>query len=293
MPITYDTPLWRPPSEAESLILQATIGCSYNRCSFCSMYRTKSFRARPLADVLGDIDRVARAMPDVRRIFLADGDALVLPVPHLEAILDHAAARFPHLARVSCYAMPVNLIEKSTEDLSRLREKKLGILYYGIESGAAGIQRRITKGATPKVMVEGLLKARAAGLKVSATVVLGLGGKRHWQEHVDGTLDLLARAPLNFLSTLILGLDESIALEFRRKFGDDFEPQDDFGTLDELERLIQDLAPPRPLIFRSNHASNALALAGNLPKDRGLLLATIAAARARLIPLRPRWVRGY
>ena len=183
MLIDYDMPLWRPPSEADSFIVQATLGCSFNRCSFCAMYRTKSFVIRPLAQVQAEIQAMARAHSGVSRVFLADGDALASPVEHLSAILQALRAAFPRLERVSSYALPANLLKKSVEELRQLRDGGLALLYYGIETGSADLLKRITKGATPEAMAAGLDKAKAAGLKVSATVILGLGGRAYWREH--------------------------------------------------------------------------------------------------------------
>lgn len=291
--VDYDMPLYRPPSEGRNLIIQATLGCSYNRCSFCSMYRGKTFQARPREDVFADIDRAARVWPDAHRVFLADGDALVLPTDDLLAILDKLDRTLPDLQRVSSYALPANLIKKSTDELAALRQRKLTLLYYGIESGSHDIQKRVTKGASPKAMVDGLDKARDAGMKVSAMVILGLGGRRRWRDHIDGTIELVNRAPLSYLSTLQLHLDEEVEAEFMAKFREPFEWQDDAGILEELEHLVAHVEPPGPLIFRSNHASNALPLAGTLPKDRDKLLAALALARQGAVALRPDWARGY
>lgn len=291
--LAYDMPLWRPPSEGRNLIIQATIGCSFNRCSFCSMYRSKQFRARSLDEVFADIDRAAKIWPEATRVFIADGDALVLPVEQLHRILDRLAESFPALTRVSSYALPANLIRKSVEELESLAARKLSLIYYGIESGSHDILKRITKGASPRAMIDGLTKAKEAGLKVSATVILGLGGRARWREHIEATADLVNRVAPNYLSTLQLGLEPVVRAEFFRKFGEPFEFQDDAAILEEQEHLIARLDPPSPVIFRSNHASNALPLAGTLPKDRERLLAAIAAARAGEIPLRPDWARGY
>lgn len=293
MLIDYDMPLWRPPSEANSFILQATLGCSFNRCSFCSMYRTKQFAVRPLEPVQAEIRAMARAYPGLRRVFLADGDALVAPTDHLLAILESLHAAFPRLERVSSYALPANLLKKSVEELTRLREGGLTLLYYGIETGAADLLKRITKGATPEAMIAGLTKAKEAGLRVSATVILGLGGQTYWREHIDATANLVNRVELDYLSTLQLMIDPSIHDEFHRKFREPFQAQDDRALLVEQARLIERLNPPKPLVFRSNHASNALALAGELPRDRERLLAQLRQALAGALPLRPEWLRGY
>ena len=291
--LDYDMPLWRPPSEGDNLIIQATIGCSFNRCGFCSMYRSKQFRARPLADVFADIETAAALWPEAHRVFLADGDALVLPLDDLLRILDKLAEALPNLARVSSYALPANLIKKSVEDLAALKSRRLSLLYYGIQSGSADILRRVTKGASPRAIAEGLGRAHDAGLKVSATVILGLGGRKRWRDHIDGTAELINQCAPTYLSTLQLGLDATIEAEFRSRFGEPFETQDDAGMLAEQSRLISQLDPPRPVIFRSNHASNALPLAGVLPRDRDALLATLDAARAGEVALRPRRLRGH
>ncbi len=286
-------PVYRPPSEANNLIIQATLGCSFNRCTFCSMYRGKTFRARPLGEVYADIDRAASLLPDTRRVFLADGDALTLDADHLLRILDHLRKRLPRLTRVSCYALPANLLKKSINELTQLRSQRLRLIYYGIETGCAHLLKRIGKGATPRGMLEGLQKAFAADLKVSATVILGLGGRKYWQDHIDGTLELLSQAPLSYLSTLQLGLEDSVESEFMAHFSEPFQWQDDEGMLEEQARLIAGLNPPRRVVFRSNHASNSLALAGTLPDDREKLLAELKEAQGGNVALRPLWMRGY
>ncbi len=292
MDLLYVMPLFRPPSEGGNLIVQATLGCSFNQCSFCAMYRSKHYVERPLDAVFADIRRAAADWPDAHRVFLADGDALALPTEHLLAILRELAAALPRLTRVSCYATPGNLQRKSAEELALLREHKLSLLYVGIESGSDLILKKITKGATQRRMAEVLHKAHASGMKVSATVILGLGGTQHGDEHIDGTIVLLNSAPVTYLSTLQLYLDESIVEEFHRKYGEPFEMPDDLAILKEQERLISGLNPPQPVVFRSNHASNALALAGNLPRDREKLLLQLREAMAGHRPLRPYYVRG-
>ncbi|HRF63754.1 MAG TPA: radical SAM protein [Candidatus Competibacter sp.] len=293
MLIDYDMPLWRPPSEANSLILQATLGCSFNRCSFCSMYRVKEFAVRPLKQIQAEIQAMARAYPGVRRVFLADGDALAAPTEHLSEILHSLHTAFPRLERVSSYALPANLLKKSVAELTQLREVGLTLLYYGIETGSVDLLKRITKGATPAAMITGLTKAKQAGLRVSATIILGLGGQTYWREHIDATAELVNQVELDYLSTLQLMIDPSIREEFHRKFRELFQTQDDRALLVEQIRLIERLDPPAPLVFRSNHASNALALAGTLPQDRETLLAQLQLALAGGVQLRPEWLRGY
>ncbi len=292
MNLRYDMPLFRPPSEGDNLIIQATLGCSFNQCSFCAMYRSKHYVERSLDAVFSDIDSAAIGWADAHRVFLADGDALALPTEHLLAILKKLAASLPCLTRVSCYATPGNIARKSAEELALLREHKLNLFYFGIESGSDLILKKITKGATQKRMNEVLHKAHGCGIKVSATVILGLGGSTHSDEHIDGTIALLNSAPVTYLSTLQLVLDGSIKEEFYRKYAEPFEMPDDLAILHEQERLISGLNPPQPVIFRSNHASNALALAGNLPRDREKLLRQLHEAMAGDRALRPYFLRG-
>lgn len=288
----YDLPLYRPPAEADNIIIQATLGCSFNQCSFCAMYRSKQYSERPLEAVFADIRQAAAQWPDARRVFLADGDALALPTEHLLAILRELANVLPKLARVSCYATPGNIQRKSADELALLQQHKLNLLYFGLESGSDLILKKITKGATQRRIIEVLTKTHTSGMKVSATVILGLGGSTYSDEHIDGTIALLNSAPVTYLSTLQLYLDETIVAEFHKKFGEPFEALDDFAILREQERLISRLNPPQPVVFRSNHASNALALAGNLPRDREKLLLQLSEAMEGNRPLRPQFMRG-
>lgn len=293
--LRYDQPLYRPPSEGRSLIIQATIGCSFNHCTFCAMYKAKAFRPRPLDEVFADIDAAARRWPDASRVFLADGDALVLPTDDLAAILDRLVAVLPRLERVSLYATPINLNRKSVAELRRLRERGLRLAYLGIESGSAATLNRIRKGASPATMVAALARAHAAGIAISATVILGLGGRNLWREHIDGTVEVINRAPLAYLSTLQLRLEDEVIDDFIARFeraGIRFTPQGDEGILAELERLLNGIHPVLPAVFRSNHASNCLPLAGTLPNDRAKLLALIALARHGAPMLRPEVLRG-
>lgn len=288
----YDMPLYRPPSEGPNLIIQATLGCSFDQCTFCSMYREKTYRARPLDEVFADIDDAAADWPDAHRVFLADGDAMTLPTEDLLAILEKLAQALPRLARVSSYATPGNLLKKSTEELTALKAAKLSLIYIGVETGDSDMLKRIRKGATQKSMAKAINKATEVGLKTSATVILGLGGKNRWRQHIDGTAALINMAPPTYLSTLQLRLEPNVHDRFMKEFGEPFEWQTDDAMLVEQEHLLAALDPPKPVIFRSNHASNCLPLAGNLPKDKDRLLAQIAAAHEGAAPLRPAFMRG-
>jgi coproporphyrinogen III oxidase-like Fe-S oxidoreductase len=238
---------------------------------------------------------MSKVYPHTKRVFLADGDALVRSMSDLLSILTALYQAFPSLERVSCYAQPANLLKKTTTELALLKQHGLQFIYYGIESGSSVLLKRVTKGSTPEKMIEGLNKASEAGLIISATVILGLGGERLWKEHVDCTAELINQSQLDYLSTLQLTLEPSIYNEFVEKFqhkGVRFIPQSDEGIIQEQIRFIQKLRPAKTLVFRSNHASNALALKGLLPEDGDRLLAELSEASKDGSQLRPSWMRG-
>ncbi len=290
-PIRYDEPVYRPPSETRSLILQATLGCSHNGCAFCYMYKEKSFRARPWDELEAEIRFAAELWPGTRRIFLADGDAFVLGTERLERILDALRSSFPMLQRVTAYATPQNLLKKSVSEMRRLREKGLSILYYGVESGDPELLLAIGKGATPDEMVEGCRRAHEAGIKLSVTVVLGLGGRERSLRHARETAAVANRIQPRYLSalTLMLGPFEE---EYRRRMPPGFSYNDPLDDVRELREIVSRLETER-CIFRSNHASNYLALAGTLMKDRERLLEEIDGALEHPeAVLRSEWTRG-
>jgi radical SAM superfamily enzyme YgiQ (UPF0313 family) len=289
--IRYIEPVYRPPSEADSLILQATIGCSNNTCLFCYMYRGKPFRVKHWEKLRRDIDEAAALAPGTRRVFLADGDAFVLPTRLLARILDYLRATFPSLQRVTAYASPPNLLRKSAAEMRLLAEKGLKIVYYGVETGDPEILAKIRKNSTPEEMAEGCSRAKEAGLKLSITVILGLAGKKGSLRHARETARLVNRIQPRFLSalTLMLGPYER---EYREAMGPDFEYNDAVDDTIELRELIAGLETDS-CIFRSNHASNYLPLAGTLMGDKPRLLADIDRALAEPDRfLRDEWMRG-
>jgi len=277
--INYAFPLYRPPAEANNIIIQATYGCSYNHCSFCSMYKSKHFEVRELEDLYKEIDELASSYPNASRVFLADGDALCLPTPHLISLLQYLKKSFPRLGRVSVYATAQNLLEKSDEDLVLLKENLLSLVYFGIETGNEPLLKKITKGVNAQQIVSSLNKASKAGIKTSATIILGLGGEEFTQEHIKDTANIINQTQVTYLSTLQLGLDEDIKESFLKHF-DDFKELDDVQVLDEQKRFLELLNPKNRVIFRSNHASNALHLAGTFPKDKQRLILEVKHALA-------------
>lgn len=259
------------------------------------MYREKIFREKPIDDILLEIKSFASSQPHSRRFFLADGDALVRDTESLLIILKALYQYFPALERVSSYALPSNLLNKSVDELSTLNKAGLNFLYYGLETGCPELLKYITKGATPASIKKGLDKASEAGMAVSATIILGLGGQHYWQQHIEQTAKLVNELNLNYLSTLQLSLDESIEEEFLAKFkrqGKSYTSQNDAELLQEQALLISLIAPSKSLIFRSNHASNALPLKGELPADKAILLSQLEQASAGSIQLVPKWLRG-
>ena len=275
--LEYDYPLFRPPAEANNIIIQVTLGCSYNNCSFCSMYKSKSYEVRELGDVYNDIDTIASSYPNTHKIFLADGDALSLPSEHLLTILKYLQKAFPKLRRVSLYASAQNILSKPEEELKTLCENKLNLIYYGVETGSNLILKNIIKGVSQGEIINSLNRASDSGMKISATVILGIGGEKYSQEHIQETAKVINATKVNYLSTLQLGLEEDVKDKFYKHFSD-FKALDDSQILQEQKRFIELLNPTNKIIFRSNHASNALHLSGTLPKDRDRLVTELQYA---------------
>lgn len=293
-PIEYVEPVFRPPSEAKSLILPVTNGCSWNKCTFCEMYTQpqKKFRARKPEQVRQDIQNAARALGEVRRVFLADGDAMVLPTRRLLEILSELKAAFPALQRVSSYCLPRNLAKKSVDDLVQLREAGLRMLYVGMESGDDEVLRRINKGETWESTRSALVKIREAGLTSSVMVLNGLGGETLSHQHAINTATLCNETQPDYLSTLVVSFPQGEE-RFREGFGDDFVPLTQQGLFEEIRLFLQHLELDRT-VFRSDHASNYLVLKGNLGRDKQKLLdqVDLAITSPGAVPLRPEWQRG-
>ena len=291
--LEYDYPLYRPPSEAKSLIFQVTLGCSFNICSFCNMYRTKEYVERSWDEIRMEIDMAAKYLPDSKRIFLADGDALNLPTERMLQILNYIYQKFPKLERVSAYAMPKNLIEKSPEDLQNLHTAGLDMLYLGIESGSDIVLKKVTKGATGQTIIKACQKAKDAGYILSCMIILGLGGKTYTKEHIDETARVVNAISPDYLGALTLYIEDGIRDEFFTKFKEPFIPLDDTDILDELENLVDKINSNRPIVFRANHASNAYILGGVLPDEKKTLLEKISALKQHPEMCRPKEIRGF
>lgn len=270
----------RPPSEADSYILQVTYGCSHNQCAFCGTYLDKPFQVRPVEEVLADIRKAGRLMPETRRVFLADGNALVLSQRRLLEIFDALAEAFPDLQRVGIYANAADLLGKSPEDLRQLYQRGLRTVYIGLESGSDEVLRRIQKGSTAAEMIEGVRRAQDAGIRASVIALLGLGGADRSAEHAEATGRVVSAMDPRFFSVLTLMLIPGTPLDELYQAGK-FQLLGPEAMLLELRQMIMHLDGLTGCIFRTNHASNYVPLAGTLPKDKPRLLATLEAALAR------------
>lgn len=286
----YEGKLYRPPSEADAFIVQATIGCSWNHCTYCDMYRQKTFRVRQLAATLEDLDSAGRLHgDDVEKLFVADGDALVLPMDHWRAVLDRARSAFPRLRRVSCYAMARNVIAKNDAELRELRELGLSLLYIGPESGDDVTLKRIAKGDDAAAHVLAAERAHAAGMQLSVIALLGIGMDRS-EQHAHATADLVTRMNPAFFSALTVTVVPGTPLHQLSKKGRFTVPAVP-DLLRELQTMVRE-ASPTNAVFRTNHASNYLPLGGRLPQDRDRIAQVIDAALAGEIPLRSDAMRG-
>ncbi len=287
----YEGTIYRPPSEARSYILQATIGCSWNHCTYCDMYRAKTFRVRDLEETLADIRAAGASFgEEVRKVFVADGDALVMELDHWQAILEACRETFPRLRRVSAYATAMNLGTKREDELRRLRELGLTLLYIGPETGDDATFKRIAKGAGFDGHVVAAERARAAGIALSAIFLLGAGGTERSAEHAEASARLVTAMDPEFVSLLTLTVIPGTPIAKLQARGG-FELPTVEGMLRELRTIVA-LAEPTAAIFRTNHASNHLPLSGRLPRDRERIVAAVDAALAGEVALRPEWARG-
>ena len=275
LPVQYVEPLFRPPSEARSLIFQVTNGCSWNRCTYCEMYTDaqKKFRPRVEAEVLAEIRACAEQQLEPRRVFLADGDALVLSMRRLRTILGEISASLPSVSRVSSYCLPSNLKHKSDEDLRELAELGLKIVYVGAESGDDQVLRNIDKGETYATTADALIRASAAGLKTSVMILNGLGGRVLSRQHALASARLANDTQPDYLATLVLTFYKG-----REKFEAGFDHQ--FDKLDTVDlckemKILLEATELENTIFRSDHVSNHMVLKGVLGKDKQRLLEQI------------------
>ncbi len=292
-PINYDEPLFRPPSEGKSLIIQITLGCSWNKCAFCEMYASKQFRARKEEDVFNDIEKFIPYSNDIRKVFLADGDPLVISTERLLRILHKLKSTFPRLNRISTYASPSNLARKSISELSELQNAGLSLLYVGIESGDNNVLKNINKGETFASTVEGLNKSKQAGIHSSVMIINGVGGKELSQNHALNSAKVLNETQPKYASTLVLSHYKGLE-HFRNRHQGNFTEL----ALDELIKEMLAFIETTELnetIFRSDHASNYLVLKGVLGRDKEKFVEQIRFVidNPNLANLRDENLRGF
>ena len=292
-PFKYDEPIFRPPSEADSLILQVTLGCAWNICSFCEMYTSKTFRIKKEEDVISEIKLAANLLPDTRKIFLADGNPFVLSTKKLLTILNSIRSSFPKARRVSTYALPADINAKSVEELKELCQAGLRQVYVGIESGDDELLKLINKGETFASTTEALLKAKEAGIKLSVIILNGLGGMKYSRQHAVNSAKILNEIQPEFASALVLSFPFGIN-HYIKRFNGEYLPMSIPDLLKEMELFIAH-TELNGTIFRSNHASNYLMLSGVLPKDKESFLEQIRFAinNPDKAGLREEWQRGF
>jgi len=292
-PISYIEPVFRPPSEARSLILQVTNGCSHNECTFCEMYTAeqKKFSPKKESELFEEIEQ-AKKIPGVKRIFLADGDAMVLSFRRLKSILEKIRQALPQVERVSAYCLPSNLKKKSIEELAELKALGLGMVYVGCESGDDVVLEKIQKGETYQTSKDALIKLKAAGIKSSVMILNGLGGRKFSEQHAVNTAKLMNETQPEFVSTLVVSFPMGEA-RFRAGFDGDYEPLEQHELFREIRTLIANFELD-DTVFRSDHASNYLVLKGDLGADKQAMLDKIDLAlnKPGAIPLRQEWQRG-
>ena len=289
----YEGMVYRPPSEAYSLILQVTIGCSHNKCRFCSMYKDKKFHIRQLEDILADLRECRTYYSRVRRIFLADGDALCLSNAKLLAILNAIRDLFPECERVGIYGRATDILRKTPEELKALKETGIGIVYVGAESGDPEVLARMCKNATREQLIEGVRRAEDAGIAASVTFISGLGGRERWKEHAVASATMISEMRPSYASWLTLMLDPAAPVTKDIAEGK-FELLKPLEVLDEMEVMLEHVELPEGVtcVFRSNHASNYLSLKGDLPADRDNMLAVVRQAKENSDMLRPEYWRA-
>ena len=268
--VRYKGKVYRPPSEAYSLIIQVTYGCSHNRCAFCDMYDDKHFAMRPMEEIREDFELARRVYRRVERVFLADGDALMRKTDDLVQILGLIYGLFPECQRVTCYASPTSLQIKSEEELRLLREKGLKMVYMGLESGCDAVLERMDKGHTAAQIVAAGQKARRSGLQLSVTAISGLGSRELWREHAVETAQAFNAMNPEYIGLLTLMVEPGTPLEKWVREGS-FYVLKPVEVMQEMELFLQHIDSPGS-VFRMNHASNYLTLKGTLNQDRERLL---------------------
>lgn len=273
----YEGSIYRPPSEAYSLLIQVTIGCSHNTCTFCTMFKDKKFRVRPIEEVLEDLEMARRAYPVVEKIFLCDGDALCLSNEKLMRILTRISELFPECKRVSVYGTATDINRKSESELKEILDAGMEMIYMGAESGSQNVLDKIHKDVTVREQIDAVKKAENVGIKMSVTFISGLAGLEGWEDHAISTGKMITEMNASYASLLTLMLDPAAPIMKEINSGEMtlLTPEQVVG---ETYLLLENAMPRKSCVFRSNHASNYISLRGNLPEDRQRMLAQLKVA---------------
>ena len=273
----YEGDIYRPPSEAYSLLIQVTIGCSHNKCTFCSMFKDKRFRVRDVSEVIEDLEMARRTYRRVDRIFLCDGDALCLANSKLMVILEKIRELFPECQRVSVYGSAKDVLRKTPEELTELRENGIDMIYLGAESGSARVLEAVNKGVTPQQLIEAVHKIENSDIKASVTFISGLAGKAGWEDHAIETGKMISEMNASYVGLLTLMLDPRAPITGQIERGE-LELLSGEEVVAETYLMLKHANPTRPCVFRSNHASNYVSLRGDLPRDREMMMAKLKMA---------------
>ena len=287
----YEGMIYRPPSEAYSLIVQVTIGCSQNRCIFCSMFKEKRFRIRKVEEVLEDLQDARNKYRYVEKIFLADGDALICKMTDLEAILHFIKDQFPECKQVTLYGSPRSILMKQQEDLDKLRELGISMIYMGLESGNDEVLIYMKKSVTSQEMIEAAQKVKQAKIRLSVTAISGLGGRRLWKEHAKDTGLVLSQMKPDYIGLLTLMIEEDLPLADKIRSGE-FELLNPYDILIETKEMLKYMDCP-DCFFRSNHASNYVNLRGTLNQDKEAMINLLDEAIKGNVHLKSEWMRVF
>ncbi len=273
----YEGDIFRPPSEAYSLLIQVTIGCSHNKCTFCSMFKSKQFRVRDMNEVLEDLETARQTYRRVDRIFLCDGDALCLSTEKLLVILDRIRELFPECRRVSVYGSAKDVLRKTSQELETLREHGMGMIYLGAESGSEKVLKAICKGVTREEMIQAVRKIEDAGIPASVTFISGLAGKEGWEDHAIETGKMISEMNASYVGLLTLMLDARAPIVDQINRGE-LTLLSAEEVVAETYLLLKHANPTKECVFRSNHASNYVSLRGNLPFDKPRMMEQLQRA---------------
>ncbi len=286
--MNYEGAVYRPPSEAGSFILQVTIGCARNTCTFCTMYKDKTFRMRHMEEILADIEEVHAYYGDrIRRIFLADGDALIMPAGRLLEILAALREHFPSAERITSYGAPKDVLGKTPEELAALREAGLSMIYMGLESGDDEVLRHVKKGASAEEIIEAGQKLKAAGMQTSVTLISGLGGRQYLREHAVHSAEAISAMRPDYVGFLTLMVEKGAPMleELERGEMELLTPEE---IAEEMELFLTHV-DAEGCVFRSNHASNYVMLGGTLNRDIPAMLRQLRTAREEGVFRQERW----